>query len=322
MLLEVRNLKIAFPAAGGKSLVAVRDVSFTIRESESLALVGESGSGKSATALAVIRLLPPQARVEGKVHFAGCDILASPEEEVRKLRGLKMAMIFQEPMTALNPVMRVGDQIAEAVLAHEKVSKKDAMQRAIAAMSDVALREPDRLARDYPHQLSGGMRQRVMIAMALVNRPQLLIADEPTTALDVTVQQQILDLLADLRARFSLAMLFISHDLAVVSKVADRIAVMYAGSIVESGTTEHIFKQAVHPYTRGLLRAVPTLRSDRLKPLLTIEGTVPAIDSLPPGCAFEPRCDVRVPQCQEALPELVEVAPGHAARCPVNAARG
>jgi peptide/nickel transport system ATP-binding protein len=318
VLLEVSNLKIAFPAAGGNSLTAVRDVSFSIRESESVALVGESGSGKSATALALMRLLPPQARIEGEIHFGGCKILASPEEEVRRLRGLKMAMIFQEPMTALNPVMRVGDQIAEAVLAHHRVSKKEAMHRAIAAMSDVALREPDRLARDYPHQLSGGMRQRVMIAMALVNRPQLLIADEPTTALDVTVQQQILDLLADLRARYSLAMLFISHDLAVVSKVADRIAVMYAGSIVESGTTEHIFRQAVHPYTRGLLRAMPTLRSDRSKPLLTIDGSVPAISSLPPGCAFEPRCDVRVARCQEALPELVEVAPGHSARCPVT----
>ena len=322
MLLEARQLKVAFPAAGGSLLTAVRDVSFSIRESESLALVGESGSGKSATALALMRLLPPQARVAGEINLAGRNLLALPEEEVRNLRGLKMAMIFQEPMTALNPVMRVGDQIAEAVLAHERVSKKEAMQRAIAAMTDVALREPDRLARDYPHQLSGGMRQRVMIAMALVNRPQLLIADEPTTALDVTVQQQILDLLADLRARFSLAMLFISHDLAVVSKVADRIAVMYAGSIVESGTTEHIFKQPVHPYTRGLLRAVPTLRSERSKPLLTIDGTVPSIASLPPGCAFEPRCDVRVPQCQEALPPLIEVAPGHTARCPVNAARG
>jgi len=321
VLLEVRQLMIAFPAAGGSSVTAVRDVSFSIRESESLALVGESGSGKSATALALMRLLPPQARVEGEIVFAGRNILSSPEEEVRRLRGLKMAMIFQEPMTALNPVMRVGDQIAEAVLAHERVSKKEAMQRSIAAMTDVALREPDRLARDYPHQLSGGMRQRVMIAMALVNRPQLLIADEPTTALDVTVQQQILDLLADLRARYSLAMLFISHDLAVVSKVADRIAVMYAGSIVESGTTEHIFREAVHPYTRGLLRAMPTLRSDRSKPLLTIDGSVPAISSLPPGCAFEPRCDVRVAACRESLPELVEVAPGHAARCPVNASQ-
>jgi peptide/nickel transport system ATP-binding protein len=319
VLLEVRNLQVAFPAAGGSLLTAVRDVSFAIKESESLALVGESGSGKSASALALMRLLPPQARIEGEIEFGGRNLPSLPEEEVRRLRGRKIAMIFQEPMTALNPVMRVGDQIAEAVLAHEKASKKEAMQRAIAAMTDVALREPDRLARDYPHQLSGGMRQRVMIAMALVNRPQLLIADEPTTALDVTVQQQILDLLADLRARYSLAMLFISHDLAVVSKVADRIAVMYAGSIVESGTTEHIFRQAVHPYTRGLLRAVPTLRSDRSKPLLTIDGIVPAIASLPAGCAFEPRCEVKVAACQEALPPLVEVAPGHSARCPVNA---
>src|SRR5881392_1309656 len=298
---------VGFPSgksANGTSpelLFAVRDLSFSLAPGEVLGLVGESGSGKSVTSLAIMRLLPQQARVGGEILLSdggiSRDLLKLPDEEMRGLRGLKMAMIFQEPMTALNPVMRVGDQIAEAVLAHEKVSKKEAMQRAVAAMSDVALREPDRLARDYPHQLSGGMRQRVMIAMALVNRPQLLIADEPTTALDVTVQQQILDLLADLRARYSMAMLFISHDLAVVSKVADRIAVMYAGSIVESGTTEHIFRQAIHPYTRGLLRAVPTLRSDRTKPLLTIDGTVPSIASLPPGCAFEPRCEVRVPQC-------------------------
>ena len=220
-------------------------------------------------------------------------------------------------MTALNPVMRVGDQIAEAVLAHQSMSKREAWQRAVDAMNDVAIPEPERRSRDYPHQLSGGMRQRIMIAMAIVNRPQLLIADEPTTALDVTIQAQILELLADLRKKFGLAMLFISHDLAVVSQVADRVAVMYAGSLVELGTKRDIFQAAAHPYTRGLLHAVPDLKTDRSRPLETIEGTVPALQNLPPGCAFEPRCDSRIAECARAMPPLVEVATGHWARCPV-----
>jgi oligopeptide/dipeptide ABC transporter ATP-binding protein len=218
----------------------------------------------------------------------------------------------------------VGDQIAEAVLAHAAgrrsagtVGKRDAWRRAVEAMKVVAIPDHERRARDYPHQLSGGMRQRVMIAMALVNRPQLLIADEPTTALDVTIQKQILDLLRDLQQQFGLAMLFISHDLAVVSGLADRVAVMYAGSIVESGSAQQIFAAPAHPYTRGLLQAVPTLRTERDRPLRTIEGTVPAPAALPPGCAFEPRCEFRVEACAEALPPLVEVAAGHWARCPV-----
>src|ERR1700683_3407377 len=304
-----------------QTLPAVRDVSFSIAAGEVLGLVGESGSGKSITSLSIMRLLPPQARVSGEILFgendAARNLPALPDDSIRQLRGSRIAMIFQEPMTALNPVMRVGDQIAEAVLAHGMRSKNEAANLAIQAMTDVAIPQPDRRARDYPHQLSGGMRQRVMIAIAIVNRPQLLIADEPTTALDVTIQAQILDLLAELRAKFGLAMLFISHDLAVVSQVADRVAVMYAGSMVELGTRQEIFRAPAHPYTRGLLHSVPDLKTNRGEPLETIEGTVPPLHAMPPGCAFEPRCEFRIPECARALPPLVEVSKNHWARCPV-----
>jgi len=338
-LLDVRHLTVEFPgqdrvptaalrAAGRagapvptRSLLAVRDLSFTVAPGEVLGLVGESGSGKSVTSLALMRLLPPQARASGEILLANGagshDLLQLPEERMRPLRGTRLAMIFQEPMTALNPVMRVGDQVAEAVLAHSDVSKQEAWNRAVAAMKDVGITDSERRARDYPHQHSGGMRQRVMIAMAIVNRPQLLIADEPTTALDVTIQAQILELLADLRSRFGLTMLFISHDLAVVSQVADRVAVMYAGSLVELGFKDDIFRASAHPYTRGLLNAVPTLRTDRARPLETIEGTVPPLHAVPAGCPFEPRCGFRVAECATSLPPLDEVAPSHWARCPV-----
>jgi peptide/nickel transport system ATP-binding protein len=302
-------------------LPAVRDLSFSIGAGEVLGLVGESGSGKSITSLAIMRLLPPQARLAGEIAFtengSALDLTTLPDDFMRQVRGSRLAMIFQEPMTALNPVMRVGDQIAEAVLAHGKCSKRDATKLAVQALADVAIPEPERRARDYPHQLSGGMRQRVMIAMAIVNRPKLLIADEPTTALDVTIQAQILDLLAELRSKFGLTMLFISHDLAVVSQVADRVAVMYAGSLVEMGSRRDIFQAAAHPYTRGLLQAVPNLKTERGRPLGTIEGTVPPLHAMPPGCAFEPRCELRVAECARRLPPLVEVAAGHWARCPV-----
>jgi oligopeptide/dipeptide ABC transporter ATP-binding protein len=220
-------------------------------------------------------------------------------------------------MTALNPLMRVGEQIAEAVRAHHPVSKRESWNRAVQALDDVRIADPEHRARDYPHQLSGGMRQRVMIAMAIVNRPRLLIADEPTTALDVTIQAQILDLLGSLREKFGLTMLFISHDLSLVATVADRVAVMYAGSLVELGSRQAIFHAPAHPYTRGLLKAVPTLKTDRHEPLRTIEGTVPSLEAMPPGCPFEPRCDLRIPDCRRALPPFVEVGPGHWARCPV-----
>ena len=326
-LLDVRQLTVAFPSQGqasttpSRSLTAVRDLSFAVAPKEVLGLVGESGSGKSVTALALMRLLPPQAQTSGEILFNNGNgqqnLRSLPEDAMRGLRGTHMAMIFQEPMTALNPVMRVGNQIAEAVTAHEKVSKKEAWERAVAAMNDVAIADASRRARDYPHQLSGGMRQRVMIAMALVNRPQLLIADEPTTALDVTIQAQILDLLAQLRSKFGLTMIFISHDLAVISQIADRVAVMYAGSIVEIGAKHDIFHAPAHPYTRGLLQAVPSLQTDRTKPLQTIEGTVPPLHALPAGCPFEPRCAYRVADCAQKLPPLVEVSSGHWARCPV-----
>ena len=320
-LLEIANLNIQFPAPGGALLTAVGDLSLTIAQGEALGLVGESGSGKSLTSLAIMRLLPPQARVSGRICYtennAPLEIFAIAEEQIRNLRGNRIAMIFQEPMTALNPVMRVGDQIAEAVLAHRRVTKQAAWEQAVEAMREVAIPEPERRARDYPHQLSGGMRQRIMIAMAIVNRPQLLIADEPTTALDVTIQAQILELLAELRRKFKLAMLFISHDLAVISQVADRVGVMYAGSLVELGARQEIFRRPAHPYTQGLFRAVPTLRTDRAQPLQTIEGTVPALKKMPPGCAFEPRCEFRIDECARTPPELVEVAAGHWARCPV-----
>jgi peptide/nickel transport system ATP-binding protein len=322
-LLDVRHLSVAFPRAkddGLSALVAVRDLSFSIAAGEVLGLVGESGSGKSVTSLALMRLLPPQARATGKIKFGDeeVDLLRLSNDAMRPLRGSQLAMIFQEPMTALNPVMRVGDQIAEAVLAHsDGVTKNTAWNRAVTAMQEVGIVDSERRARDYPHQLSGGMRQRVMIAMAIVNRPRLLIADEPTTALDVTIQAQILELLAELRAKFGLTMLFISHDLAVVSQVADRVAVMYAGNLVELGSKRDIFQAAAHPYTRGLLNAVPTLKTDCERPLQTIEVTVPPLHMVPAGCPFEPRCGFRVDECAVALPGLVEVSGGHWARCPV-----
>ena len=326
VLLELRNLNVQFPGAPAP-LPAVSDLSFDVAHGEVLGLVGESGSGKSVTSLAIMRLLPTQAHVSGEAQFrttsdAAHDLLALAPEEMRKLRGSRISMIFQEPMTALNPVTRVGEQIAEAVRAHSDVSQKESWNRAVEALREVAIPDPEYRARDYPHQMSGGMRQRVMIAMAIVNRPDLLIADEPTTALDVTIQAQILDLLGQLRERFGLTMLFISHDLAVISQVSDRVAVMYAGSVVELASRAEIFRAPAHPYTRGLLKAMPTLSTERHRTLETIEGSVPALSTLPAGCRFEPRCDLRIPECARQLPPLVEVSPGHWARCPVLNSQG
>jgi peptide/nickel transport system ATP-binding protein len=262
-LLDVRDLTIAF---GQHS--AVNGISFYINPGETLGLVGESGSGKSATSLAILRLLPSAAHIGGSIAFAGESLLSLPDESMRRHRGRSIAMIFQEPMTALNPSMRVGAQIAEALEAHHpELSRSSIKEKVLAAMNEVGLPEPERRIRDYPHQFSGGQRQRILIAMALINRPRLLIADEPTTALDVTVQAQILKLLNDLRRTHNLSMLFISHDLAVVSQVADRVAVMQHGQIVEQASTQALFRHPRHPYTRSLLSAAPTMQTDRSKPL-------------------------------------------------------
>jgi len=269
-LLEVGSLNIAFATPHGVH-TAVNNISFAIAAGETLALVGESGSGKSVTSLAMLRLLPENARVSGDIRFHGDSVLALPPERLRKLRGSGISMVFQEPMTALNPVMPIGEQVAEAVRVHHpELSRREVRERAVAALESVALPSAAERYRDYPHQFSGGQRQRIVIAMAIANRPQLLIADEPTTALDVQVQAQILDLLRDLRRRFNLAMLFISHDLAVVAGIADRIAIMQRGEIVEQGSRDDIFLRPRHEYTRSLLTAVPTMRTNRDMPLAAI----------------------------------------------------
>jgi peptide/nickel transport system ATP-binding protein len=265
-LLDVKDLSIAFGQQA-----AVRGISFHINPGETLGLVGESGSGKSATSLAVLRLLPNTARVAGRVDFDGEDLLGLPEEAMRRRRGREIAMIFQEPMTALNPVMPAGAQIAEAVRAHHPAESRKAVRaKVFSAMDEVGLAEVERRAKDYPHQFSGGQRQRILIAMAIVNRPRLLIADEPTTALDVTVQAQILGLLNELRREYGLAMLFISHDLAVVAQVADRVAVMQRGEIVEQGAVRNLFERPQHVYTRRLLASAPTMKTDRSRPLASV----------------------------------------------------
>jgi len=281
----------------------VDGVSFYLDEGELLGLVGESGCGKSITALSVMRLIGSPGRIAGgEIWFDGENLLAASEERMREIRGDDVAMIFQDPMTSLNPVYTVGEQIAEALRLHRGMSRKEAREAAIAAMREVAIPDPARRANDYPHQLSGGMRQRVMIAMALACDPKLLIADEPTTALDVTIQAQILELLDGLRKSRQLAVLLITHDLGVVAEVADRVAVMYTGRIVEESPVEELFARPKHPYTEGLLQSVPKLTQaevGKAERLSTIEGTVPKPTDLPPGCHFAPRCPHRMPRCTE-----------------------
>jgi len=317
-LLEVRNLKTFFATRRGE-VRSVDDVSFTIEQGETLSLVGESGCGKSVTALSMMRLVSAPGRVVGgEVLFEGRDLLKLSPAEMRAIRGDDIAMIFQDPMTSLNPVYTVGEQIAEAIRLHRKVSKREAWNQAIEAMRDVTIPAPEIRAKTYPHEMSGGMRQRVMIAMALACDPKLLIADEPTTALDVTIQAQILELLTELREKRHLALLLITHDLGVVAETSDRVAVMYAGKIVEEASAKELFKHPRHPYTEGLLRAVPRLdeqREGRRKRLQTIEGVVPNPLELPPGCRFAPRCPHAQGTCREGGIELIPVNEYHYSRC-------
>jgi len=319
--LDVRGLSVELPTPSGW-VRPVNDVSFTLAEGESLGIVGESGSGKTMLALALMGLEPPGARRMGEAWLErrdgasdgrGVDLLAVSFRDMRALRGCDIAMIFQEPMTALNPVMRVGAQVEEAIRVHApKLAENEIRSRALESLKRAAVPEPELRARQYPHQLSGGLRQRVMIAMALAAGPGVLIADEPTTALDVTVQRQILELLAKLQRELQLSLIFITHDLGVVAQIADRIVVMYAGRIVEEGPAAEVLRRPRHPYTEGLLRAAPRLERGEL---VSIPGTVPALDGLPPGCAFGPRCPKHISECDTAVPALRLAAPDHRARC-------
>ena len=312
-LLDVQHLTTVFDVAG-RALRAVDDVSFEVRKGETLGLVGESGSGKSLTAYSILRLVQPPGRIaSGRVLFQGRDLLALPEREMRKVRGAGIALIFQEPMTALNPVFTVGDQIAEAMLVHGLATRAEAKRRAVELLDAVRVAEPDRRVRDYPHQLSGGMRQRVLIAMAIACRPSLVIADEPTTALDVTIQAQILDLLREMREAFDLSMLLISHDLGIIAGSADRIAVMYAGRLVEQGPVRDVFRSPAHPYTKALLASIPSGATGRR--LKAIDGSVPPLTELPRGCAFAPRCPDALPQCQLEPPPIADIGPDRVVRC-------
>ncbi len=317
-LLEVKNLHTYFQTREGL-VGAVDGVSFHLDRGELLELVGESGCGKSMTALSIMRLVAtPGKIVAGEILFDGKDLLQLSNAEMRAVRGDDIAMIFQDPMTSLNPVFTVGEQIAEALRLHRGLSRKQAHAAAIEAMREVSIPDPALRVDDYPHQLSGGMRQRVMIAMALACDPKLLIADEPTTALDVTIQAQILELLNQLRRTRELAVLLITHDLGVVAEVAERVAVMYTGKIVEESPVDELFARPKHPYTEGLLRSVPKLTAKdvaKAERLQTIEGTVPKPTALPPGCHFEPRCQYRMPRCKEGEIPLYDAMAGVQVRC-------
>jgi oligopeptide/dipeptide ABC transporter ATP-binding protein len=313
-LLEVSHLSTGFSTAQGP-VVVVNEVSFSVRHGETLALVGESGSGKTVTALSIMRLVPPPGRIlDGSIHFQGRDLLTLPEEEMRARRGAQIALIFQEPMTALNPVLCVGDQIAETLVVHGRADWRAARNRAIELMDAVKIPDPARRSRDYPHQLSGGQRQRVMIAIALSCRPALVIADEPTTALDVTIQAEILELLREMKTAFGLSLLLITHDLGIVAEMAQRVVVMYAGRIVEEAPVAAFFESPQHPYSRGLLASLPR-RGDRSRRLQAIDGTVPSPAQLPAGCAFEPRCPERLDACRTAVPLLHQIGPDRSGRC-------
>ncbi len=321
-LLTVADLRTYFDLRHG-TVKAVDGVGFTLAAHETLAIVGESGCGKSITALSLLRLVPdpPGRIVGGSVKLAGVDLLALDDEAMRSVRGKDIAMIFQEPMTSLNPVLTIGSQIAEAVLLHEKVNRRQAWDKAVEMLRLTRIPEPEQRANEYPHQLSGGMRQRAMIAMALACNPKVLIADEPTTALDVTIQAQILDIILDLQRKLGTAVILITHDLGVVAETAQRVIVMYAGRKVEEASVEDLFARPQHPYTHGLMGSIPRLplmrgeEDNSAERLQEIPGTVPALTNLPPGCVFAPRCAHAEERCRERYPDYEEKRPGHWAAC-------
>ncbi|MGE5673279.1 MAG: ABC transporter ATP-binding protein [Mycobacterium leprae] len=314
-LVDIRNLKTYFYTEDGV-VPAVDGVNLYIKRGETLGVVGESGCGKSVTSLSVMRLIPnpPGKIVEGEILFEGEDIVKKPEADMRKIRGNDISMIFQEPMTSLNPVYTIGDQIAEAIQLHQGLNQKEATDKAVEMLRLVGIPLPERRVKEYPHQLSGGMRQRVMIAMALSCNPKLLIADEPTTALDVTIQAQILELMKKLKKELGMAIMLITHDLGVVAEMAERVVVMYGGKVVEEGDVVSIFKSPLHPYTEGLLKSIPRLDED-VEKLHVIEGVVPNPLHLPQGCRFHPRCPYALEKCKESQPELEQVAPGRYVAC-------
>jgi len=312
-VVEVSGLQVEFPI-GDSYCKAVRGVSFNMSEGQKLGLVGESGCGKSVTALALMSLLPPLAKVSGTISFLGKNLLEATEAERQKIRGNQISMIFQEPMTSLNPVHRIGDQIGESLLLHKGMSGAEARQEAIRLLEHVGIARAAQVVDEYPHQLSGGMRQRVMIAIAMACHPSLLIADEPTTALDVTIQAQILDLMQKVAQDFGTSILMITHNLGVVAEMCDHVAVMYAGNIVEQGEVRQVFHHPAHPYTRGLLNSLPGITGKRSR-LQPIEGNVPSIRNIPDGCAFAPRCREARVECREGVPPFHQVEPGHRSRC-------
>jgi peptide/nickel transport system ATP-binding protein len=314
-LIEIRDLRVTFHGDDGRTTHAVDAVDLTLANGATLGLVGESGCGKSVTSLAVMGLLPKQsAEITGSIRFDDLDLLSVPDETLRDLRGNRMAMIFQEPMTSLNPSFTIGDQIVETILRHRGGARSAARKRAIDLLRRVHIPSPERRIDEYPHKLSGGMRQRVMIAMALACDPRLLIADEPTTALDVTLQAQILDLMRELKAESGAAIILITHDLGVVAEICDEVAVMYAGEIVERASVDELFENPQHPYTVGLLGSIPRL-GRRTSHLASIEGIVPNMAEPPPGCRFAARCPFAKSACIAAPPPLVDLSPGHWSRC-------
>jgi peptide/nickel transport system ATP-binding protein len=313
-LLRLDRLRTVFPLGDGREASAVDEVSLSLRRGQTLGLVGESGSGKSMTALSIIRLVPPPGRIAaGRIELEGRNLLDLDERSMRAIRGRRIGFVFQEPAAALNPVFTIGSQIAETIAAHGLGRGRAARARAVELLAEVRVPDPARRAREYPHQLSGGLKQRAMIALALAGSPDLLIADEPTTALDATVQAEVLDLLRDLRTTFSLALLLITHDLGVVAAMADEVAVMYAGRIVERAPVARLFAAPAHPYTRGLLACIPGERPGAR--LAAISGTVPRLGQLPPGCAFAPRCEARFDPCTTRPPEPTVLEAGHDTRC-------